>query len=1351
MLEHPLSSMKILRRVPPMSIAPLDRHVTVASGPQEFLNAGRLSELEKCKYLVLLGEPGVGKTEALRFLANRSGSTVHSSSLFDIGVDGGDEYLFVDGLDEVSLDGGVDIGMSFLRTKQAKWRVSCRVEAWSPEGRLVKVFGSTRAAIYEEPVVAYLQPLSSEEIEKVLFALGCVDPDLFLSRLETLACTPFANTPLGLKFLTSLPEGHLQVSSRADLYGLGVVALAEEHNEFKAEDVSRVSTTKLLDSAGKIFLALLLSGRYGVRKRGRDDRTLDRDILGMSSHELEGVLDTALFIRNGDIFTSMHRSVQEFLAARYLARAVSGYIDSSKLPSSRALALLVSMDGRPPSHLKPLYAWYAVHLEDLNFTSEAMTLLQRDPECILLFGDSAKFSSSARRYLLDVMGAHDPYFLDESGSVNMSLAGLITEDIADSVSSILSNLSESTHRLSAVLQAITDSPPVQSLGGLCREVVLREKSIYWCASLAMKAWVHSTRPPLNEIWRLICELSEMVVEPSDEFRFRLIAQAFTFLPSKSLTVEDGQKIVGFLTSPNNSVKPAFWAVRDISWHIARSPMWRTLILSNPYNWFFSHGHGSLQHRLAAGACIAVLALDEEINVNDLAKMLIATGCVTGAKSPAFETSAKNWVEHQTDHDSIARALCDLLDKRVVGHGSIAMGFKDIGLTPTLNFCRWMLTCEELSSSLGSEYVGSEAVKIITNIDDTLPQSLILLVESLEETPATQAAHSQIERCIKALEEQSKKPRDQIEDLINGLVDQLKNSMGALENEAVEQISYWASALYCGEYWLPGARPHSSGLEPIKDAFGDDLAESVVAIIAASYKNQASTEQNVLFSGLDLLLGAGEASALETINIGQILRTFIASCNVRNPPDRESVQRFCIDKLSDFVMVSPDLVEQELSKPYIAMSIARALEFYSAQSGFHAWFARRMLQRTDWIGQTWVSSILAVCSKNFSLNECIDTANQLIKIFVQEESSIRSDRDLLSLLFWAARIDPDLFGGRLVLSLSRFTPELIHQIILDNYQSYIFSLDHSVKLKLCTLLMGYFTSDIHGSWLKGKYWPDVSKVLSVIVASDDIGGLEALIMLLKQSARTGWEEQLSHEIEKSLKLRRNQTAIILSPKDILSVLDGRGPINASDLSALIVGELEEISADIQSSSLNDWRLYWESSGGKLAPKIENDCRDAIAVKLRERLRVHGGFSVDPESASSGYTRADIKVSYRNISVPIEVKRTNHIHLWHGHTGQLQTYVQAPATEGQGIYLIFWFGNALSVTNRPGGTAAPASPLELKDALMAELSSELCMTTFVVVIDASDAASLAKERKEKDYLEAKSRRLASRGARYKKQEK
>jgi hypothetical protein len=1330
-----------------MSIAPLDRLVTVASGPQEFLNVGRLSELEKCRYLVLLGEPGIGKTEALKFLAARSGATVHSSSLFDIGVDGGDEYLFVDGLDEVSLEGGVDIGMSLMRAKQGKWRVSCRAEAWSPEGRLVKVFGATRAAIYEEPVVAYLQPLSSEEIAKVLFALGCADPDFFLSRLETLACTPFANTPLGLKFLTSLPEGHLQVSSRADLYGLGVIALAEEHNDFKAEDVDRAPPTKLLDSAGRIFLILLLSGRYGVRKRGRDDRNLDRDILGMTSHELEEVLDTALFVRNGDFFTSMHRSVQEFLAARYLARSVSGLIGNSKLPSSRALALLVSIDGRPPSHLKPLYAWYAVHLEDLSIASEAMTLLQRDPECILLFGDSAKFSSNARRYLLDVMGARDPYFLDESGSVNMSLAGLITEEIVDSVSSILSNPSETTHRLSAVLQAITDSPPVQSLGELCRQIIFREKSIYWCASLAMKAWVHSTRPPFAEIWKLVSELSEMVVEPSDEFRSRLMAQAFTCLPSASLTVEDGQEIVGFLTCPNNTVKPAFWAVRDISWHIARSSMWRTLILNDPYNWFFSHGHGSLQHRLAAGVFIAVLALDEDINMNDMAKMLIASGCVTGAKSPAFETSAKSWVERQTDHDRIAIELCELLDERVVRHGSVATGFKDIGLAPTLEFSRWMLTCEKLSSRLGSEYVGAEAVKIIANEDGALLQSLFLLIELLEETPAIQAAHAQIELYIHNLDEQSKRPRDQIEDLINGLAYQLKTSMGALGSEAVEQISYWASALYCGEYWLPGARPHSSGLESIKNAFGDDLTQSVVTIITSSYQDQTPKEQNVLFCGLDLLLGAGEDSVLDTTNIGQIIRTFIASCNVRNPPSRVGVQSFCVDKLSSFVVLSPDLVEQELSQPYVAMSIARALEFYNAKSGFHAWFAHRMLQRTDWVGQTWVSSILAVCSKNFSVSECIDTANHLISFFVQQESSIRSDRDLLSLLFWAARIDPDLFGGHLLSSLSRFTPELIHQIILDNYNSNIFSLDHNVKLKLCSLLMGYFTSDIDGAWLRGKYWPDVSKVLSVIVASDDIAALEAL-MLLKQSARTDWEDQLSHEIEKSLKLRRNQTAIHLSPEDILSVLDGRGPINASDLRALIVGELEEIAADIQSSSLNDWRLYWDSSGEGLTPKIENDCRDAIAVKLRERLRVHGGFSVDPESASSGYTRADIKITHKDISLPIEVKRSNHSHLWHGHTGQLQTYAQAPATEGQGIYLIFWFGKALSVTNRPDGTAAPASPVELKDALMAELNIGLDMTTSVIVIDASDASALAKERKEKDYLEAKSRRSASRGGSRKK---
>jgi hypothetical protein len=1328
-----------------MSIVPLDRHVIVASGPQEFREAGRLSELERCKYLVLLGEPGLGKTEALRFLATRSGAIVHSSSLFDMEIDGGDDSLFIDGLDEVSLEAAVKIGMSFLRARQSKWRVTCRVEAWSPEGRLGMVFGSTRAAIDDEPVIAYLQPLGSDEIDKILYALGCANPELFLARLESLGSTPFISSPLGLKFLTSLPVAQLQVLSRADLYESGVTALAEEHNKFKAEGLNRLPTSELLDLAGRIFLTLLLCGKHGIQKRVKDYRTVDGDALGLTSQQLDGVLDTALFIRNGDLFTSMHRSVQEFLAARYLARAVAGLVSGPQVPPYRAIALLESMDGRPPSHLKPLYAWYAAQLESLGLTSEAMSLLQRDPECILLFGDSGRFSAKARRYLLNVIGIRDPYFRDERGAALMSLAGFITEDIADAAASILSNSSESSHRLNTVLQAITDSSPIRVLAERCRDVVLRAGNNIWCTSQALKAWAHCCQPSEDDIWELVEELSRRGIEDLDEYRYRLIAQAFTLLPAESLTVEDVCRIVRAFTPAFSNVRPGIYAVRDISWHIARSPIWRTLILSNPYSWCFEYGHGSVQHRLASGVCIAALALDESINGVDMAKMLVATGCITGPKSPpSFEVSAKNWLERQHDHDSIGRALCEVFDRRMMIHGSISMGFKIINLKPTLNFCHWMLTDVVLSTQLEPEYVGSQAIRIYTDQDTDLEEQLFSLVNSLVKSPTINAAHFQLEQHKKYIEEQAIKKPDQVEELIASLGAQMRLSSGFLEQEQHKQVAFWGAALYCGEYWQPGRNAHVIGIESIRGAFGDELTGSVLENIISVFRSDSLDENNVRVAGMDLLLERGDCSALEKVDVGQIILAFIASCSVRNAGRRDSVRSHCLERLSRCVEIAPALVEKEMLKPNIVALLSRTLRFWLSSTSFHAWFARRALNNTFDLGVVHVMDVLTIAGRNLSLGECVEAAENLIVAFEGGEQSNVSARDMLNLGFWAAQISPDLFSGKFNTYLSGCSHDVIHQVVLSEYQSHISELDESSRLRISSMLIEYFISCSESPWYRDKYWADVYKVLNVLVTSNDESAIKFLNNLLVHARGTNWEDVLRHEIEKTRRLWRDQAAIEPSPEKLLSVLNCSGPINAEDLRALLVSELEGISGDIQSSSLNDWRLYWEGGGEKRTPKVENDCRDAIAVKLRERLRGYGNFVVEPEAASSGYTRADIKISYKDFFVPIEVKRTSHGHLWFGHTGQLQTYTLSRSSQQQGIYLVFWFGTGFSVTKRPDGSSAPDTPSELKEALAIELGEQLGATTSVVVMDVSDAARAARERKEGGFVAAKAQRAVARKA-------
>ncbi|PZQ96133.1 MAG: hypothetical protein DI533_16985 [Cereibacter sphaeroides] len=51
-------------------------------------------------------------------------------------------------------------------------------------------------------------------------------------------------------------------------------------------------------------------------------------------------------------FEVCHRTVAEFLAARFLARAVTGTEANHAFPLRRAIALITGADGRAPSELR---------------------------------------------------------------------------------------------------------------------------------------------------------------------------------------------------------------------------------------------------------------------------------------------------------------------------------------------------------------------------------------------------------------------------------------------------------------------------------------------------------------------------------------------------------------------------------------------------------------------------------------------------------------------------------------------------------------------------------------------------------------------------------------------------------------------------------------------------------------------------------------------------------------------------------------------------------------------------------------------------------------------------------------
>jgi hypothetical protein len=192
--------------------------------------------------------------------------------------------------------------------------------------------------------------------------------------------------------------------------------------------------------------------------------------------------------------------------------------------------------------------------------------------------------------------------------------------------------------------------------------------------------------------------------------------------------------------------------------------------------------------------------------------------------------------------------------------------------------------------------------------------------------------------------------------------------------------------------------------------------------------------------------------------------------------------------------------------------------------------------------------------------------------------------------------------------------------------------------------------------------------------------------------------------------------------VRAALDCGPPINASDLRAVVVSELHQLRAELRTTDTTPWKHYWnrDSNGKVIAPLIENECRDHLLDRLRDRLRKYHVAAALPEARRGEETRADVLVltgAGRNL--PVEAKRHFHPDIWTAAATQLQGYAGAPGADGLGVYLVFWFGNDAHPTPaRPDGQVGPATAAELEAILVGDLSADFRERTDVIVFDVSD---------------------------------
>ena len=323
-------------------------------------------EISDVKGLVLLGDPGMGKSTILSeqesfwknrhhdsnekylFINLRSYQTdsrlaahLFESPIFEEWLAGTHTLrLFLDSLDEGLLSIKVLAAcladeFKKLPSERLYLRIACRTVEWLDllESGLADWLG-------KEVVQHYvLAPLRKNDVEAAARISG-LDAKLFLNQVESSAVVPFAIKPVTLNFLLSMyrKQGSLP-SSQSVLYLEGCRLLAAETSKSRgaAGYIGELTAEQRLAVAARIAAIMIFVNRNAVYTgtnltEASDEDVTIRELLGESESdngvrfnvgekEIRETLGTGLFSTRGPNRIGWgHQTYAEFLAAWYLKK-----------------------------------------------------------------------------------------------------------------------------------------------------------------------------------------------------------------------------------------------------------------------------------------------------------------------------------------------------------------------------------------------------------------------------------------------------------------------------------------------------------------------------------------------------------------------------------------------------------------------------------------------------------------------------------------------------------------------------------------------------------------------------------------------------------------------------------------------------------------------------------------------------------------------------------------------------------------------------------------------------------------------------------------------------------------------
>jgi hypothetical protein len=1265
----------------------------------------RISDFFDKSAIVVLGDPGSGKTtsfvEVARIEPNAEYFKIRdflalSTTRFQ------EKILYLDGLDEQrakTLDGsGV---LDQIRTRLDElgcppFRLSCRTYDWYGSS---DVYSLSLVSKDSSITVLSLDPLTEQDIRLIVEdRLG--NSDAFIREARQHGVYELLGNPQNLDLIIEVISNQGRwPETRSDIFQQAVELLSSEINKEHARTATGAqSADAIVEKSGYLCAIQLCSGIEGFSRsspNASDEYPYVEDLPG-DKIILRAATERRLFRSEGpERVAPLHRTVSEYAAANYLTNLVR-----RGFPIGRVLALVTCSDGGILSDLRGLFSWMTCLCQDY-----AESLIPRDPLGVVLYGDPKILSTSNKKLVFESfkqVAEQDPWFrVDQYSQFRPDqysshlFGGLCSTDMEPYFRDILEDTSQHPVVIDCVLDTICNGIPMPDLGSLLTISIRSDNQSEFIRVGALEAFQNAC-PDSTDVLKQLLEDIHVENINDDDCRLRGM-----LLDKLYPDIIKPNEILNYLVNnPERVLSRYFMFVHhDL---VERTPasdlpkLIDTVAISDPLN---RCERGEITNKQMWEGFIGKLLVrtiteyGNNCPASDLYRWLdLAVNKYGHVKIDREESkAARSWFEEHPGRIFdlfeywLSITAPDDLQKKVRHFWERLHRVR-----PPTGFAQWMLKkVEEDPESQVAEFLFLTAANHRT-------------WDNREDAPTIKLKSARIKLLT-----------DDLEKIRSG------EAIGYLNQLANDYFGIWIDS-----------NQDISPQERLVEATNPVIALAVLEGFSAILSNTGipspeqiaalKVEKKQYTIGLSVLAGMDTSADLSIEGILSLPDETLRAALVFHFLSLSGHERTWV----------PYLINK---RPILA---SEALESF-----WRPLFKKRLkdipglyeLHQEEYMASV-ANRICLPLLKDFPNCREENLRNLLHSalLYVDHQKLIQLSSDILNRkgavskpqrILWFATafmLDPETFSDRLeryvakdntkIVTLVEFIMRFIEQ---DKKSKRSLSLSAVKTLIILGARIVTPIDDIHSDL-------DVRNLLNYFENDTSVEASEILKDIIEDRSLSAWRDILKHSLSVQLKKRREAEFSYPSLNQVVSTLDNLYPSNHADLQAIVIDYLLRLSDKMRHGASDGYKMFWNVDQYSIPtePRPENDGRDRLLERLNHDLS-RLNIQAEREGDYAEHKRADMKVLYNDMNLPIEIKRHYHAELWTAPKEQLiKRYTRDPGTEGRGIYLVLWYGTDYKpVKKPPSDIPRPETPEDLGKALKLVIPDEYKELIEIIVFDVS----------------------------------